>query len=58
VSLLALTVVGLRWPWLLAWPLSVLAGLLGLSLLARYLQTRRRGAVALPAAENRDEPAQ
>lgn len=39
--LLVLTGIGLRWPWLLAWPLSVLAGLLGLSLLARYLQARR-----------------
>ncbi|WP_386065273.1 phosphatidylserine/phosphatidylglycerophosphate/cardiolipin synthase family protein [Tahibacter sp. UC22_41] len=58
LSLLALTVIGLRWPWLLAWPLSVLAGLLGLSLLARYLQTRRRNVAPQPAKESRDEPAQ
>lgn len=46
LSLLALTLVGLRWPWVLAWPMSVLAGLLGLSLLTRYVQTLRRNRAA------------
>ena len=56
-SLLALAVVGLRWPWLLAWPLSAVAGLLGLSLLTRYLQTRRRTKVSAPHKEEREESA-
>jgi cardiolipin synthase A/B len=46
LALLAVTALGLLWPWLLAWPLSVLAGLVGLSLLSGYLQLRR--APALP----------
>ncbi len=57
-SLLALAVLGLRWPWLLAWPLSMAAGLLGLSLLSRYLQSRRRAKAPVPRGEKRDEPAE
>lgn len=42
VALLALTVLGLRWPWLLAWPLALLSGFVAVSLLSRYLLERRR----------------
>lgn len=42
VALLALAVLGLRWPFLLAWPLAVLAGFVAMSLLSRYLLSRRR----------------
>lgn len=42
VALLALTVLGLRWPALLAWPLALLCGFVALSLFSRYLLTRRR----------------
>lgn len=42
VALLGLTVLGLRWPFLLAWPLAVLAGFVAMSLLSRYLLSRRR----------------
>jgi cardiolipin synthase len=48
--LLALAGLGLRWPWLLAWPLSVVVGLIGLSLLVRALQARKRGAAPVQAA--------
>lgn len=53
LSLLALTVVGLRWPWVLAWPMSIVIGLLGLSLLMRYVQTRRRSRAASRKEERR-----
>lgn len=56
-SLLVLAVVGLRWPWLLAWPLAAGIGLLGLSLLARYLQTRRRTKEPAARREEHEESA-
>ena len=52
-----LAVVGLRWPWLLAWPLAAGIGLLGLSLLARYLQTRRRTKEPAARREEHEESA-
>jgi len=54
-SLFALAAVGLYWPRLLAWPLAVFAGVLGLSLLTRYLQTRRRVKEPTPRVETRPE---
>lgn len=57
LSLLALTVIGVLWPWVLAWPLSVLIGLLGLSLLTRYFVSRRRTSEAVPRSEPGKDPA-
>lgn len=56
-SLIVLAVLGVRWPWLLAWPLSAGAGLLGLSLLTRYLQTRRRAVKPPPRQDEHEESA-
>ncbi|TDR40767.1 cardiolipin synthase [Tahibacter aquaticus] len=42
LSLLALTALGLRWPVLLAWPAALVAGFVGISLLCRYVHSRRR----------------
>ena len=56
VPIFLFAIVGVIWPRVLAWPLSVLAAWIGLGLLGRYLRSRRRkrsatAAPALPPAD-------
>ena len=64
IALVALAMLGLVWPWLVAIPLSLIGGWVGLALLARARALRRgdppadpgerRGEAALPAEGRED----
>jgi cardiolipin synthase A/B len=51
------TVVGVVWPWLIAWPLAALTAWMGVATLARYIRTRAKRQPAVAAAVPRSEAA-
>jgi cardiolipin synthase len=55
VPIFLFALVGVIWPRVLAWPLSVFAAWIGIVLLGRYLRSRRkRAAAAAPALSGAD----
>jgi len=55
VPIFLFAVVGVVWPRVLAWPLAVFAAWIGVVLLARYLRSRRKRAIAaIPASSKAD----